>query len=308
MSAPGAGPMRSLLFVPGDSEKKLAKSEGIAADVLIFDLEDAVAPERKAAARGLVREYLAARADGRRQQLWVRINPLDHADAGADLGAIMPHRPDGIVLPKTRSPDDVEVLGRRIGTYEAEHDFPVGSTRILPVATETPQALFSLGDYGRCAKRLAGITWGAEDLAAAIGATANREADGRWTAPYQFVRSLCLFAAHAAGVEAIDTLWANFRDAQGLEASCAEARRDGFSGKLAIHPDQVEIINRSFTPSAEEIERAGRIVALFEANPGAGTLSLDGVMLDLPHLRQARRILALAASTGADAGRSQETS
>lgn len=301
MSAAGAGPMRSLLFVPGDSEKKMAKAEGIAADVLIFDLEDAVAPERKAAARGLVREYLAARADGRRRQLWVRINPLDHAEAGADLGAIMPHRPDGIMLPKTRSPDDVEVLGRRIGTYEAEHDFPVGSTRILPVATETPQALFSLGGYARCAKRLAGITWGAEDLAAAIGATANREADGRWTAPYQFVRSLCLFAAHAAGVEAIDTLWANFRDPQGLEASCAEARRDGFSGKLAIHPDQVEVINRLFLPSAEEIERAGRIVALFEANPEAGTLALDGVMVDLPHLRQARRVLALAAAAGAGA-------
>jgi citrate lyase subunit beta/citryl-CoA lyase len=230
----------------------------------------------------------------------VRINPLDHAEAGADLGAVMPLRPDGIVLPKTRSPDDVEVLGRRLGTYEAEHDFPVGSTRILPVATETPQALFSLGDYARCATRLAGITWGAEDLAAAVGATANREPDGRWTAPYQFVRSLALFAAHAAGVAAIDTLWANFRDPEGLEASCADARRDGFSGKLAIHPDQVGVINRSFTPSVEEVERAGRIVDLFEANPGAGTLALDGIMLDLPHLHQARRILAVAADARAD--------
>jgi citrate lyase subunit beta/citryl-CoA lyase len=296
MSNTWATPMRSLLFVPGDSEKKMAKAEGIAADVLIFDLEDAVVPERKAAARGLVREYLAARADGRRQQLWVRINPLDQPAAGADLGAVMPMRPDGIVLPKTRSPEDIEVLGQRIGHYEAEHDFPVGSTRILPVATETPQALFSLGEYGRCGKRLAGITWGAEDLAAAVGAMTNREADGRWTPPYQLVRSLCLFAAHAAGVEAIDTLWANFRDPGGLAASCAEARRDGFSGKLAIHPDQVEAINRCFTPSAEEVERARRIVALFEANPGAGTLALDGNMLDLPHLRQARRILGLAAA------------
>ena len=287
--------MRSLLFVPGDSEKKLAKADAIAADVLILDLEDAVTSERKAAARGLVREYLGARPDQRRQQLWVRINPLDHAEAGADLGAVMPLRPDGIVLPKTRSPDDIEVLGRRIGTYEAEYDFKVGSTRILPVATETPQSLFSLGDYARCSKRLAGITWGAEDLAAAVGATANRGADGRWTEPYQLVRSLCLFAAHAADVEAIDTLWANFRDLQGLEASCAEARRDGFSGKLAIHPDQVEVINRCFMPSPEEVARARRIVELFEANPGAGTLSLDGTMLDLPHLRQARRILTLAA-------------
>ena len=287
--------IRSLLFVPGDSEKKLAKADGIAADALILDLEDAVAPERKQAAREQVREYLAARPDQRRQQLWVRINPLDHAEAGADLGAIMPLRPNGIVLPKTRSPDDIEVLGRRIGTYEAEYDFQVGSTRILPVATETPQSLFSLGDYARCGKRLAGITWGAEDLAAAVGATANREADGRWTETYQLVRSLCLFAAHAAGVEAIDTLWANFRDPQGLERSCAEARRDGFSGKLAIHPDQVEVINRCFTPSPEEVAQARRVVELFAANPGAGTLALDGTMLDLPHLRQARRILALAA-------------
>jgi citrate lyase subunit beta/citryl-CoA lyase len=288
--------MRSLLFVPGDSEKKLAKADGIAADVLIFDLEDAVVPERKAAARGLVREYLAARPDHRRQQLWVRINPLDHAEAGADLGAVMPMRPDGIVLPKTRSPEDVEVLGQRIGHYEGEYDMQVGSTRILPVATETPQSLFTLGEYARCRKRLAGITWGAEDLAAAVGATANRYADGSWTPPYRMVRSLCLFAAHAAGVEAIDTLWANFRDPAGLEVSCAEARRDGFSGKLAIHPDQVEVINRCFTPSSEEIERARRIVELFEANPGAGTLALDGSMLDLPHLRQAQRILALAAA------------
>ena len=287
-------PMRSLLFVPGDSERKLSKAEGVAADVLIFDLEDAVVPDRKAVARGLVREYLEARPRDRSQQLWVRINPLDCAEAGADLGAVMPVRPDGIVLPKTRSPEDIELLGQRIGHYEAEYDFPVGSTRVLPVATETPQSLFSLGEYARCGKRLAGITWGAEDLAAAVGATANRDAHGSWTPPYQMVRSLCLFAAHAAGVEAIDTLWANFRDPMGLEASCADARRDGFSGKLAIHPDQVEVINRCFTPSAEEVERARRIVQLFEANPGAGTLALDGSMLDLPHLRQARRILARA--------------
>ena len=296
MNESGRNVMRSLLFVPGDSERKLARADAIAADVLILDLEDSVVPERKTAARGLVREYLAARGDNRRQQLWVRINPLDHAESGADLGAVMPVRPDGIVLPKTRSPEDIDTLGHRIGHYEAEYDMQVGSTRVLPVATETPQALFSLGEYARCGKRLAGITWGAEDLAAAVGASANREADGRWTSPYQLVRSLSLFAAHAAGVEAIDTLWANFRDPEGLEASCAEARRDGFSGKLAIHPDQVEVINRSFTPSAEEVERARRIVELFEANPGAGTLALDGSMLDLPHLRQARRILALAAA------------
>lgn len=288
--------LRSLLFVPGDSEKKLAKSEGIPADALVLDLEDSVADENKAQARGLVRELLESRADGRRSQLWVRINPVVHPGAGADLAAIMPARPDGIVLPKTRSPDDVELLGQRLGVYEAEHDFKVGSTRILPVATETPEAVFSLGEYRRCGKRLAALTWGAEDLAAAIGASGNRDADGRWTTPFQVVRSLCLFAAHAAGVEAVDTIHADFRDEQGLERACAEARRDGFSGKLAIHPAQVEVINRAFTPDAEEIAHARRVVELFEANPGAGTLALDGVMLDVPHLKQARRILALAAA------------
>lgn len=286
--------MRSLLFVPGDSERKLAKSAELPADILVLDLEDAVMPERKAAARGLVAEFLGQHAESERARIWVRINPVDHPDAGADLGAVMPLAPGGIMLPKSRSPADVEALAQRIGHYEAEHDFPVGSTRVLPVATETPQALFSLGDYARCGRRLAGLTWGAEDLAAAVGATSNREPDGRWTSPYVFVRSLCLFAAHAAGVAAIDTLWANFRDPDGLAASCAEARRDGFSGKLAIHPEQLEIINAAFTPSAEEVEHARRVIAAFESAPGAGTVALDGAMLDLPHLRQARAVLARA--------------
>lgn len=286
--------LRSLLFVPGDSERKMARAETVPADALIFDLEDAVAPQNKAAARARVREFLDARRDGRRHSLWVRINPLDHADAGADLAAVIPGRPDGIVLPKTRSPEDIDVLSQRIGVYEVEYDIPGGSIRVLPVATETPQAIFTLGGYANCGKRLAGLTWGAEDLAAAVGATANRDREGRWTTPYQVVRSLCLFAAHAAGVEAIDTLFANFRDPAGLGRACDEARRDGFSGMLAIHPDQVDIINRVFTPSAEELERARRIVELFAASPGSGTLALDGVMLDLPHLQQARRILARA--------------
>lgn len=284
--------LRSLLFVPGDSERKIAKAESVPADALIFDLEDAVAPENKAAARARVREFLAARLPACRQEWWVRINPLSQADAGADLAAIIPVRPDGIVLPKARSAEDVEVLAQRIGVYEAEHDLAVGSSRILPIVTETPQAIFTLGGYAACGKRLAGLTWGAEDLAAAVGASANRDSEGRWTMPFQVVRSLCLFAAHAAGVEAIDTLFANFRDSEGLRRACDEARRDGFSGKLAIHPDQVEVINRAFTPSAQELERARRIVELFEGHPGAGTLALDGVMLDLPHLQQARRLLA----------------
>jgi len=286
--------LRSWLFVPGDSEKKLAKSAGIDADVIIIDLEDSVAPENKAAARALTREYLMARQGSRPQQYWVRINPLDHQESGADLAAIMPAGPDGIMLPKARSPEDVEVLGRRMGTYEAEYEMQIGSTRILPLVTETPGALFTLGGFSQCGKRLAGLSWGAEDLAAAVGATNNRDAAGNWTAPYQLARSLCLFAAHAAEVEAIDTVYTDFRNAEGFEVSCQEARRDGFTGKLAIHPAQVEAINRAFTPSDQEIARARRIVDLFEANPGAGTLALDGVMIDIPHLKQARRILSMA--------------
>ena len=286
--------MRSLLFVPGDSEKKLARATSVPADVIIIDLEDSVVPENKAAARGLAAEYLADLDEAGRGRAWVRINLLSSQAAGGDLGALMPHRPAGIVLPKAGSPGDVELLGRRLGTYEAEYDFPVGSTAVLPVATETPESVFRLGDYRDCGPRLAGLTWGAEDLSAAVGASSARRPDGSWTSPYRLVRDLCLFAAHAAGVEAIDTLHANFRDLEGLEQSCAEARRDGFSGKLAIHPDQVEVINRAFTPSAEELEYARRVVALFEANPGAGTLALDGAMLDQPHLIQARKILERA--------------
>jgi len=290
--------MRSLLFVPGDSDKKLAKSEGIAADVLILDLEDSVAQSHKDQARGLVCEYLTHRDRDATKQVWVRMNSIGHAEAGADLSGVMPARPDGIMLPKTRSPADVELLGRHIGTYEAEHEIKVGFTRILPVATETPQSLFTLGDYSQCNQRLAGLTWGAEDLSTAVGAISSKDENGNWTEPYRLVRSLCLFGAHAAGVDAIDTLFADFRDEEGLERSCAEARRDGFSGKLAIHPDQVEVINRAFTPSEAELDKARRIVALFEANPDAGTLALDGAMLDLPHLVQARKTLSMAEGEG----------
>jgi citrate lyase subunit beta/citryl-CoA lyase len=284
--------LRSLLFVPGDSERKLARATSIPADAIIIDLEDSVMPENKAAARGLAAEFLAGLPAEQRARSWVRINPVTSQEAGADLGVVMPHAPAGVMLPKARSPQDLEVLGRRMGNYEAEYEIPVGSTLILPVATETPEALFSLGEYRGCGPRLAGLTWGAEDLSAAVGASSARLEDGGWTDPYRLVRSLCLFAAHAAGVEAIDTLHAGFRDLEGLERSCGEARRDGFSGKLAIHPDQVEVINRAFTPSVEELEYARRVVDLFEANPGAGALALDGAMLDAPHLQQARKILA----------------
>ena len=290
--------LRSLLFVPADSERKLSKSETVPADALILDLEDSVAPENKAAARKLAGDFLSEHAEGRQKQLWVRINPVDDPAALEDLAGIMHGRPDGIVQPKTRSPDDVLLLGRHLEIFEKDLGFETGSTRILPVSTETPGAIFSLGEYVRCDQRLAGLTWGAEDLSAALGALANKDRDGNWTSPYQLARNLCLFAAHSAGVAAIDTIYADFRDLEGLRAICDEARRDGFSGKLAIHPDQVAVINSAFTPSEEEIIQARRIVELFAANPGVAALSLDGVMLDIPHLKQARNILAMAADAG----------
>ena len=287
---------RSWLFVPGDSERKLAKAEGCSADVLILDLEDSVAPEHKVAARALVHEFLAAHAARPATQLWVRVNPSGSADCAADLAGVIAARPDGIVQPKTRSADDVSWLGTQLDGLERRHGLQQAAIRILPIATETPAALFALGGYAQCGARLAGLTWGAEDLSVAIGATANQEADGAWTAPFQLARSLCLFGAAAAGVAAIDTLHVDFRDPKGLAASCAAARRDGFSGKLAIHPEQVGVINACFLPDAAELTHARRIVALFAAHPGAAALSLDGRMVDMPHLRQAEKILARAAA------------
>jgi citrate lyase subunit beta/citryl-CoA lyase len=292
--------LRSLLFIPADSERKLQKGDDVAADVVILDLEDAVVPDRKAAARQLALDYLSRRTGERKSQLWVRINPINTPESMADLECIMPGRPDGIIQPKTRSPDDVIELGEQLGRLERQLGTAKGHTLILPVATETPEALFTLGEFSRCGDRLAALTWGAEDLSAAVGAATNKESDGNWTFPYQLARALCLFAASAAGVPAIDTLYADFRDTAGLQAACDSARRDGFIGKLAIHPAQVDVINQAFTPSAEEIEYARRVVRAFAAQPGAGTLSLDDRMLDIPHLKQARKILAMAGSGGGD--------
>lgn len=282
--------MHSWLFVPADSEKKLDKSLGLPADRLIFDLEDSVSTANKAKARELLAGFLADCAL-ERDRLWVRVNPLSTADHPADLAAVMPAGPGGIMLPKARSPEDVDELALQLDILEAEHGLPAGSTKILPLVTETPEALFSLGDYRHSSERLAGLSWGAEDLGAAIGATRVRDAFGDWTPPFQLVRNLCLFAAHAAGVPAIDTIHADFRDIEGLGDACEEARRDGFLGKLAIHPAQVEVINTCFQPGEAEVEWARRVVDLFEASPEEGVLELDGVMLDRPHLLQARRIL-----------------
>jgi citrate lyase subunit beta / citryl-CoA lyase len=286
---------RSMLFVPGDSEKKIAKSETVLPDAIIFDLEDAVAAENKPRARGVISAYLASTKGNRRCAQYVRINPLATPEALIDLTVIMSGAPDGLMLPKAASPDDVRQLAFYLDAFEAQHAITPGATRIVPVATEVPEALFALGSYATVGPRLAGITWGAEDLAAAIGATSNKNADGSWSQPFALARSLCLFAASAAKVAALDTLHADYRDDAGLAATSAQARRDGFSGRLAIHPAQVEIINAAFTPSAAEIDHARKVIALFADNPGVGTIGLDGQMLDMPHLVQAQKTLALAA-------------
>ena len=286
---------RSLLFVPGDSERKMDKAAGSAADMLLLDLEDAVAESAKPAARGMVRAFLDSRTGDNRP--WVRINALDTEHALPDLAAIVGGRPGGIMLPKVRSRDDIERLDNYLSALEAAAGIALGSTRLIIVATETPEALFAIGSY-RGAPRLEAMTWGAEDIATAIGALDNRRDDGEYDDLYRMARSLCLAGAAAADVVPIETIHGNFRDGAGLERVAAMARRAGFRGMMAIHPDQVEPINRAFTPSVEEVARARRIVDLFAANPGAGTLGLDGEMLDVPHLKRAQATVALADRLG----------
>jgi citrate lyase subunit beta / citryl-CoA lyase len=276
--------LRSLLFVPGDRPDRMEKALGSGADALILDLEDAVAPAAKAEARRAVADFLAANGQAR---LWVRVNPLDGAENERDLAAVLAGHPEGIVLPKAEGGASVAELARRLSERGN------ATARILAIATETPAAIFALGSYGG-AKRLAGLTWGAEDLPAAIGAAASREEDGRFTPPYELARSLCLFGAAAAGVAAIETVYPAFRDTDGLAAYAGRARRDGFAGMMAIHPDQVATINAAFTPSEAEIAHARAVVAAFAAHPEAGALSLDGRMIDRPHLVQAQRILEVA--------------
>jgi citrate lyase subunit beta/citryl-CoA lyase len=275
--------LRSLLFVPGDQPERMEKALGAGADALILDLEDAVTPDRKEEARACVAKFISRRPNP--MPLFVRINPLGSGLADDDLAAIIAGRPDGIVLPKAEGGRSLIDLDQRLKALGDSH------TVILPIATETPAAIFALGSYGEVTPRLCGLTWGAEDLPAAIGAATSREEDGSYTPPYETVRSLTLFGAHAAGVAAIETIYPNFRDLDGLKAYASRGRRDGFAGMMAIHPAQVEVINAAFTPSKAEIEWAGRVVELFEKNPGIGALSLDGKMVDAPHLKQAKRLL-----------------
>jgi citrate lyase subunit beta/citryl-CoA lyase len=283
--------LRSLLFVPGDSERKFARAKDCGADALILDLEDSVAVSEKKAARAHVARLIEPEA----KRAWtciVRVNALDTGLTLDDLAAVVKPGLDALLIPKVDGADGVERIGHYLDALEARTGMPEGSVKLASVATETPKAMFALGSYAPAHPRLIALTWGAEDLSAALGATDNKEPDGSWTFPYQLARAQCLFAASAAEVPAIDTVYTDFRDSAGLERDCRRSRRDGFVGRLAIHPDQVATINRAYAPTEAEIAHARRIVAAFEANPGAGALAMDGKMVDLPHLKAARKILA----------------
>jgi citrate lyase subunit beta/citryl-CoA lyase len=286
--------LRSMLFVPADSERKLAKAVASPADVLILDLEDSVAEARKVGARRTAVDFIAAQSSRLTARLFVRINPLDTALAMGDLAAVVVPGLAGIMLPKTSSAADIVRLGHGLDALEARAGIEAGTVKIVPVATETAAAMLNMQSFAGPVPRLAGITWGAEDLSTAIGAVSNREENGDWSPLYTLANSLCLCAAAAAGVPPIDTLHADFRDTAGLAAACRASRRRGFRGRIAIHPDQVAIINEAYSPSAAELAHAQRIVDAFAAAPDAGTLSLDGVMVDKPHLTQALRTLASA--------------
>jgi len=287
--------MRSLLFVPGDSPKKQQKGLEIGADALILDLEDSVALDAKPSAREITRAFLdATRALPKRPLLIVRINGLATGMSDADLDAVMPGAPDAIMLPKSEGGADVGHLAAKIAVREAECDLPDGTTRILPITTENAKGIFGLGSYSRSSHRLMALTWGAEDLSADLGAETNRLEDGSYTDPYRLARSLTLFGATAAQVDAIDTVFTSFRDEAAFRAECLASRRDGFTGKMAIHPAQVAPINEIFSPSPAALAKAEQVVALFAANPGAGVIGLDGEMLDRPHLIKAERLLARA--------------
>jgi citrate lyase subunit beta/citryl-CoA lyase len=280
--------MRSFLFVPADSERKLARGPESGAAALILDLEDSVALDRKPIARELAAAWLRSRTAP--PQAWVRINALDSGLAMADLAAIVAARPDGIVLPKCASAADLARLDAALSALEAREGLPDRSIPVMPLVTETPAAMFALGSYAG-APRLAALTWGGEDLAAALGARANRLPDGTWDDPYRLARALTLIAAGAAGVPAIDTVYADVRDLEGLRAECEAGRRMGFAGRMAIHPAQVAVIEQAYAPTEAERAWAERVIAAFDAAPGAGVVSLDGRMLDRPHLVQARRLL-----------------
>jgi len=291
--------MRSLLFVPGDSRRKLDKALTAGADALILDLEDSVALSEKETARRVAADFLRDIAEEPARPLfYVRINALDSGLSEGDLDAVMAAGPDGIVLPKAAGGTDVSHLGAKIAVREAEFGLADGKTRILAIGTETARGVFALGTYAGASHRLTGLAWGGEDLSADLGAETNRLPDGRYAEPYRLARSLTLMGAAAAGVDAVDAVFTNFRDLDGLAAECEAARRDGFVAKMAIHPAQVAVINAAFTPTPEAIAEARAIVEAFAASPQAGVLAVDGEMVDRPHLKRAERVLARAPKEG----------
>lgn len=291
--------MRSLLFVPGDSDRKLEKAPTSGADALIIDLEDSISPTRKAEARATTLAFLNRfGATPGRPRLLVRVNSIASGLVDADLDTVVAGRPDAIMLPKAEGGASIVHLDAKLAAREAVHGLPDGSIRIVALATETAKALFLAGTYVGASTRLVGLTWGAEDLSAELGAEANRGEDDRFLDPYRLARSLCLAAAAAAEVQAIDTVYVDFRNEAGLRREAEEARRDGFTGKLAIHPGQVEIINAVFTPTADAIAKAKAVVAAFAAEPGAGVVGIGGVMYDRPHLARAKQLLVRAGAAG----------
>lgn len=281
---------RSWLFAPGDSEKKMTKALAGPADVILLDLEDAVSPENKQLARTMVHNFLRANAD-QRERIWVRVNPLDGPYTLDDLVAVMPANPGGIMLPKVYGRADVDQIDKYLTAFEAAYGLERGATPLIVLITETAEAMFHTGDY-KDAPRVAALTWGAEDLADAIGASGNRNPDGSYSFTYELARSLTLLGAATAGVSAIDTISADYKDLDALRQRAEKVRRDGFKGMLAIHPAQVDVINAAFSPSADEIAEAREIVAIFEANPGVGTIGWKGGMLDRPFLSRAQQLLA----------------
>ena len=291
--------MRSLLFVPANDAKKLDKAMGSGADALIVDLEDSIPAQGKADARLSAAAFIAdAGKAAHRPRLLVRVNGFASGICDADLDAVVPARPDAIMLPKAQGGADVVRADAKLSAREAIAGLPDGCVKIVAIATETATALFLAGTYGEASGRLDGLTWGAEDLSAELGAEANRDGEGRFLDPYRLARALCLAAAAAARVPAIDTVTVDFRNAAALRRESEEARRDGFTGKMAIHPAQVPIINDVFTPSAAAVAQARAVVAAFEAHPGRGTVGIDGVMYDRPHLERARQLLTRAAAAG----------
>lgn len=290
--------MRSLLFVPGDSEKKLERGFASGADVVIVDLEDSVAQQNKAHARAVAADFIAARRDATSASIYVRVNDLATGMTDDDLRAIIPVSPHGIMLPKSNSGADVQHLSTKLRVHEAENGLPDGAIRIIPIVTETAAGVLSTGTYAGASARLAGLTWGAEDLSAAIGARAARDDAGRYTDVFRLARTMTILGAAAADTAAIDTVFVNFRDLDGLRVECIEAERDGFTAKMAIHPDQVAVINEAFTPTADAAAHAAAVVAAFEAAGNPGVVGIDGKMYDRPHLRLAQRLLERAKVAG----------